>query len=690
MAGDPLRYFRVEARELLEQLGHGVMELEKGPPAAGLVPRLLRHAHTLKGAARVVRQVRIADEAHALEELLGPRRDDPAPVPRPLVDTLLARLDAISGLVGAMEKPVEPPSSSPGAAPVPLDEALRVVRADLTDVDALVDDLAEAGAELALLRRAVASAERLPHLADLLAENLSRPRSAGPAPARRLRERIGPLAEELRELALGLSRSLSSSVDRLERDLDQAREGAERLRLVPTRAIFAAVERVVRDTARSLEKHAGLETGGGDVRLEGFVLGLVRDALVQLVRNAVAHGLESPAERQKAGKSPEGRVRVEIERSGNRIRVRCADDGRGLDLAAVRIAAEKSGRFPSGLSGNRGTADASADVLVGMLLKGGLTTARTLTQASGRGIGLDIVRDAMERLGGEVRVESHPGRGTTVELLVPVSRSALRVLEVEAAGMLVALPLESVRGTLRLASAAVTRTAAGEGVVHDGRLLPFVSLAAALGFPPQGRAAVASAVLVASGEETAVVGVDRLRGTADAVLRPLPGLATGSPLLAGATLDREGNPRLVLDPDGLVRAAVRPLGTPVSAPDPKRPRLLVIDDSLTTRILEQSILETAGYEVDLALSAEEGIEMARLRPYGLFLVDVEMPGMDGFEFVRTTRAEPALREVPAILVTSRDSPEDRQRGRDAGAAGYTVKGEFDQTEFLDDVRRLVR
>lgn len=690
MTADPLRYFRVEARELLEQLGHGVMELEKGPPPAGLVPRLLRHAHTLKGAARVVRQAPIADEAHALEELLGPRREDPSPVSRSLVDTLLSRLDVLAGLVGALERPAEEAPSAPAGAAGPLEEAVRVVRADVADVEAVVDDLGEAGAGLALLRRAVASAERLPHLADLLAENLSRRGPAGTSPARRARERIGPLAEELRDLALGLSRSLSTSLDRLERDLDQARDGAERLRLVPAREIFPTVERVVRDAARSLDRHAGLETRGGDVRLEGFVLGLVRDAIVQLVRNSVAHGLEPPAERERAGKPPEGRVRVEIERRGSRIRVLCADDGKGLDLGAVRKAAERSGRLSPNQTGSSGAAEVRAEDLVALLLKGGLSTATTVTQVSGRGVGLDVVRDAMARLGGEVRVESRPGRGTTVEMLVPVSRSALRVLEVESSGMVVALPLESVKGTLRLASGDVTLTAAGEGVVHGGKVLPFVPLSVALGFPARSRAAAASAVLVASGETTAVVGVERLRGTAGAVLRPLPALAAASPLLAGATLDREGNPRLVLDPEGLVRAASGPLGAPAPFVEAKPPRLLVVDDSLTTRILEQSILETAGYEVDLAMSAEEGLELARRNPYGLFLVDVEMPGMDGFEFVRSTRADPALREVPAILVTSRDTPEDRRRGLEAGAAGYTVKGEFDQTEFLEDVRRLVR
>jgi two-component system chemotaxis sensor kinase CheA len=184
------------------------------------------------------------------------------------------------------------------------------------------------------------------------------------------------------------------------------------------------------------------------------------------------------------------------------------------------------------------------------------------------------------------------------------------------------------------------------------------------------------------------VGVDRLLGTARIVVRPLPELAPASPIVAGASLDAGGNPQLVLDPDGLV-AAAQGEGAAEAEPIPVRHPVLVVDDSLTTRMLEQSILESAGYEVDVAASAEEALEIARRKRYALFLVDVEMPGMDGFAFVERIRSDPALLDIPAILVTSRAGEEDRQRGRDAGARGYIVKSEFDQAELLTMIRPLI-
>jgi two-component system chemotaxis sensor kinase CheA len=230
-------------------------------------------------------------------------------------------------------------------------------------------------------------------------------------------------------------------------------------------------------------------------------------------------------------------------------------------------------------------------------------------------------------------------------------------------------------------------------LAHEGRAVPFLPLARALyageAIPDTGGPGVA--VVVAADDETVAVGVDRLLGTSTLVVRPLPELAPAAPVIGGVSTDLDGNPRLVLDVHGLVAETIGTLGTggnrPVEAP-PKLP-ILVVDDSLTTRMLERSILESAGYEVDLAASGEEGLEKARLRPYALFLTDIDMPGIDGFMFVEQTRADPDQAGIPAILVSSRDSAEDRQRGAAVGASAYVVKGEFNQEDLLAHIRRLV-
>jgi two-component system chemotaxis sensor kinase CheA len=372
---------------------------------------------------------------------------------------------------------------------------------------------------------------------------------------------------------------------------------------------------------------------------------------------------------------------LHVARRGRRVLFRCEDDGRGIDLEAVRAAARRKG-VPAAETENL-----DAQGLARLLLRGGLSTSASLTEVSGRGIGMDIVREALDRLSGEVAIRSEPGRGTTFELTVPLSLAAIDTLVVESAGMSVTLPLDCVRHTQRVTAETISRTSQGDSIVYDDRVIPFMPLARMLGRPAGHAAAEMSAVVVSGGSRMAAIGVDRLLGTANIVLRSLPELAPANAIVAGASLDSEGNPQLVLDADGLVQEALQGLARTAGEDVPEKP-ILVIDDSLTTRMLQQSILESAGYVVDLAVSAEEALERARQRKYLLFLVDVEMPGMDGFTFIERIRADAGLRDIPAILVTSLASPADIQRGHEVGAQGYMIKSEFDQSQLLALIKRV--
>jgi two-component system, chemotaxis family, sensor kinase CheA len=681
MAPDPYRYFRLEARELLDQLAKCVLELEKA--GSGDVSRLLRLAHTLKGAARVVKQVEIADLAHAVEDALVPHRDGTVPLPRARIDELLAALDGMNDRLARLPAP---DGAAPARAAAGPDEPLRSVRAEVGEVDALIEGLGEAGVELASLRRSLASATRAGELSALLVDQLASPRfaaaTAGPARRGSLSS-AKALAGEINGLVASLQRNAANATERLDRELRQLRESAERLRLVPAATIFNSLERTARDVAHGLGKRVTFEAFGGEVRLDGHVLAAVQDALVQVVRNAVAHGIETERERQAAGKDAAGRVTLVVSRRRHRVTFACADDGRGVDLDAVRAIAAARG------DGDSGDGADEAE-LMRLLLRGGITTSRAATEMSGRGVGLDVLRDVAERLGGDVAATTRTGAGTRIELSVPVSLASVEALVVEAGGELAAIPLDAVRRTRRIAPAELARSAAGIEVVHEERVIPYAPLArAAFGAGPDDVPAHAvTGVVVASGDAAVALGVDRLCGVETITLRPLPALAPAEPIVSGVHLDAEGNPRVVLDPERLAGVAWQPRAQGDASRE-RRP-ILVIDDSLTTRMLEQSILESAGYAVEVAASAEEGFDLARRNDYALYLVDVEMPGMDGFTFVERTRADPVLRQVPAILVTSREAPEDRRRGLEAGARAYIVKNEFDQIEFLGLIAELVR
>jgi two-component system chemotaxis sensor kinase CheA len=327
---------------------------------------------------------------------------------------------------------------------------------------------------------------------------------------------------------------------------------------------------------------------------------------------------------------------------------------------------------------------------IDLLMRGGVSTKKEVTEISGRGVGMDVLRAMTGRLKGTVAVRSTFGSGTEVEISVPLSLTAMPALVIEAGGLSVSLPLDSVRRSLRLARAEIGRSPEGETLIYEEQVLPLLSLAEVLNSASTSRPSRAflTVVIVESRGRLAGIAVDRLVGRSDIVVRPLPAAAGNLPLVAGAAFDAEGDPQLVLDPEGLIEAA-RALRTQKPIAEARRQRhILVVDDSLTTRMLEQSILESAGYRVSLAVSAEDALELSQHTRYDLFVVDVEMPGISGFEFVARTRADAVLRETPAVLVSSLSSDADKRRGAEAGASAYIVKGEFDQGGFLRTVRGL--
>jgi two-component system chemotaxis sensor kinase CheA len=683
MAQDPYKYFRPEAREILDQFSQGVLDLEKGGSGMATVQRLLRLAHTLKGAARVVKQSEIANRAHAIEDTLSPLRESADKVGRDLIDTVLQHLDAINSQLVTLAPAVDPIVQNLGKPEV--NDIPRTIRTDVAEADAVLDGVAETHALMSGLRTAALRVEQATQLANLLLSQFvptstdEHDRRSGTRSNQRFR-----IAEELCRKISGIGRNLGSVVDQMDRELRQLREAAERLRLVPATSLFTALERIARDTAHALSKQVAFKGTGGDIRLDVHVLETIQGALVQIIRNAVAHGIESEAERARAGKSPVGSVSVAVVRRGRRIVFSCSDDGCGVDLDAVRrIAAQR------GLAGSTAK-ELGPDELVRMLLRGGISTSKTVTEVSGRGIGLDVVRESVERLGGEVGFQSVAGAGTTFELVIPSSLASMDALVVEAGGpgCTMAIPLDAVRATRRIASSEMSFAAPGASVLHDQKAIAFVPLATALDGTPCSVGRNWAAVVVDGADGVAAIGVERLLGTAKIVVRPLPQHMTANPIVVAASLDANGNPQLVLDPDSLVAAARRGCAGELDANVPKRP-VLVVDDSLTTRMLEQSILESAGYDVDVAVSGEEALERVREKHYALMLVDVEMPGMDGFTFIERIRSDPTSRDIPAILVTSLAGPEHRQHGHDVGAQGFIVKSEFDQAELLSMIKPMM-
>ncbi|HWZ42131.1 MAG TPA: response regulator [Candidatus Saccharimonadales bacterium] len=681
---DRYKYFRIESRELLEGLSQGMLELEKGSPGKDLIGRILRLAHTLKGAARVVQQPEIADLSHAIEDIFAPYRDQMDAVSPEQVNQALGMLDTIAARVASLDLPAT--AATGESPPQMVEEFFETVRVEIAETDKLLDGISEAAVQLTALRREAGFIERTRQLAGSLRECLAlREGAGGNATGWMAAVKARTLAEELCSHLEHLERNVTARSNQVAAEFAQVRDAANRLRLLPAKTVFASLERAARDAARTLRKEVLFESFGGEIRLDTHVLAALRDALLHVVRNAVAHGTETPAQRTATGKPAQGRIELRVERRSQRVAFICRDDGRGIDVEAVRRVAVRRN-----LTSVSDAASLKMEEVVRIIMKGGVSTAERVDEVSGRGIGLDVVRETAVRLKGEVTIRSEPGRGTLVEICVPVMLSSLAALEVDAAGAIVAVPLDAVREIKLVADREIACSATKESMVYNGKVIPFLNLAAVLRreLVVDRKRHFWTAVVLEASNGTAAIGVERLIGVSNIIVKPLPALAVAEPVVLGASLDVEGNPQLVLDPKELIAAAGKEIARANNPSSAQRSVILVVDDSLTTRMLEQNILESAGYEVDLATSGEEGLAKARQRQYNLFLVDVEMPGIDGFEFVSRTQSDAVLRTVPSVLVTSRDAPEDRRRGEQMGARGYIVKGEFDQGHLLRKICEL--
>ncbi|HEX5581530.1 MAG TPA: hybrid sensor histidine kinase/response regulator [Gemmatimonadaceae bacterium] len=569
---------------------------------------------------------------------------------------------------------------------------------------AKLDDLLNVAGELAVaVARAGTRPEALQQVVEEVEAWVTRWQRAAP----RLRQSLGgvdtPAGRQTRELldeldgamrrigvelgrAVNLVRSDAQALARASDDLD---EGVYRLRTRPFSEAAEALPRAVRDVAAASGKEVELRVTGGEIEADRAVLDTVRDALLHLVRNAVDHGIEPPDVRERAGKPRRGVVQVGASVEGGLLRVTVSDDGRGLDVAAVR-----EGLVQRGLP-----VPADDREVARTLFEGGFSTRREATAFSGRGVGLDVVRAAAERVRGSVDVQWTAGRGTTFVLETPLTLATLQALVVRVGEVRLAIPTLAVARLLRVRPDEL-RVAGGRQLLPlpEGPV-PVVSLATLLG-PPLAASATGDArrpiVLLEGGERRLGVIVDELLEQTELVIRPVERRGAGPlPHVAGAALLADGVVAIVLNAAallslGLGRRGEAGAAAPAIAPTERGPAcILVVDDSITTRTLEQSVLEAAGYEVVTAVDGQDGWRLLQERGADLVITDVEMPRMDGFALCETIRASRRFAQLPVVLVTSLESPEHRARGLEAGADAYVVKSDFDQEALLATVHDLL-
>ncbi len=483
-----------------------------------------------------------------------------------------------------------------------------------------------------------------------------------------------------------LDRMLAQDNLRISMIADSLQDSTRRVRLVPFDLHASAFQRTVRDVARQENKEVLLQISGAALELDKRVLESIKDPLIHLLRNAVDHGIESPDERERRGKPREGTIVMAISQRGGEMLLIVADDGAGIDVARVRRSAKGI------LSTSEVDAMPDSDALLLIMLPG-LSTSEKVTTISGRGIGLDIVRENIEALQGRITIESTPGQGTTFRLMLPTSLSTMRCMLIRIGAETYAIPTTAIEGIVR-ADDAKRFTSGGRSMMTvDGRSIGLVALADVIERPGDERPDYA--MILASADRRMAFLLDDLITESEMVVKSLNPELAQTRHVAGATLLGTGEVVIILNVSDLIktaqgailhrpeRVALRPAEVAATY------RILVVDDSLTTRTLEKNILEAAGYDVFTATNGLEALDLLATTTCDLIVSDVEMPYLDGLEMTRRIRHNDRLSGLPVILVTSLEAPEQRERGLQVGANRYIVKGGFDQPELLETIRQLL-
>lgn len=695
MATDPLliglmQGFVGESTTLAQKATRHLLHLEKADPndaaTANSWEEVNRALHTLKGSAGTLGLDDLSSLAHAMEDLLAPHRVRAGALPPEVIDALLSGLDGFlsrlraeaegktaedtSALIAELLRraasagpdATSTPSGTPDAAPAPAAPQAGPSAAPKT---APAESEFQEGSWRVDARQVLALLTEIDRLREVRLRLDERQREVDRCIAALSKSGGASDLSDTRAALNSVSRALGTDGSEAAAIVETLEDGVKAICTLPIRIVLDPLERTVRDLSRSLGKEARLSVIGGEVSLDRRLLEELRGPLMHLIRNAVDHGLEKPAKREARGKHREGALVVRVEQQGNMVFVEVSDDGEGIDIQRIREVA-----LQRGVVSAEALAALDTHGVQQLIFRPGFSTRDEVTETSGRGVGLDVVRAGVLALRGNVEVQSVPGQGTRFTLSLPSEMGSSPVLVVRCGEHHFGIPTAAIESAV-VTRAELLRTSRSAGrIEHREQLIPLVNLGALLGirhdeWPPVDRPAL---VVQARGSRQCLW-VDEIVGDLELVIRPLPAELRHLSAYQGASTLARGDLLPILRPDWLVGQER------VVSDAPAARRVLVVDDSLTARALHRAMLEAGGYSVHAVGRAVHALDLLRAGGYDAIVCDIGMEGMDGIEFTRRVRAEQKLRSVPVVLVSGRDSPDDQMQGLKAGADAFLGKSD---------------
>lgn len=731
-----------EAGEHLKKISDGLVILEKKPDDQETMNLIFRSAHTIKGSGRMLGLSKISDVAHKLEDILENVKKGELKPAQAQFNLLFSAVDAISGalpavrqsqsdagfdhepvvksLVGvlkggeapqdiAVAKQAEPgqPAAAPVAAqpepstlpyqdePPPAgqkgaakaDETLRISASKLDETIKIMGEI-------------ISSQSRLREHGNTLESILKSLRRTIEA----LPENIGTNGQEQKaydETKAGLAASLNGIRQfwgEYKNDIayqsiltDQLIERGSRLRMLPISTILDTFPRYARDIAVSCDKAIELRITGGETELDKKIIENIGDPLMHMIRNCIDHGIEPAGQRKKSGKPETGNITIAAGYEGGSVFVHISDDGGGIPLDKVRQKAIDKRLYSAEALDQMPESD-----VINLIFKPGFSTNTFITDISGRGVGMDVVRqNVVEKLKGSISVTTKAGQGTDFHITLPLTLAMMRVFLVSLGDMVFGIVISSIEEVMKLRKTDVIAVVDKKAIRLREQLVPLVELSSLVGLPGRNTGSADDlnvVVLISSGEKLAVA-VDSMINEEDMEIKPLPSHLRQVPLVSGVAMTGKNEIALVLNTPRLFAASKNVNETAFTAATgaagAREINILVVDDSVNTREIEKSILESYGYKVNVAADGMEAFEKAQSFNYDLVVTDVEMPILDGFSLTEKLRKDNNYKHTPIIIVSSRDREEDKRKGVQAGANAYIVKGSFDQSNLLDTVQTLL-
>jgi two-component system chemotaxis sensor kinase CheA len=731
-----LATFQIEHRDHVEQIRALLTTISgnAGQLAGADLEEAFRRAHSLKGAARAVDLNAVEGLAHRLETLFSRVRQGvlllDGNVAAVIQQALDASEDCVTGLGEKRPSPGLEPAfqaiervlgmqteaiAAPEMAPVAAFEPLETVRITARNFDGLLrsaaglltgsqrqnevtDQLNGISKQLAAMEKETESVRRA------AAATLRQVGAAGEIP--RLSSFLQSMEKQVRSLCrqAGTVRRLQQRSTWTMRHLArQLQQDVWQARMLPAESLLEGYRKMVRDLARDEAKEIEFRATSTGVHADRRVLDALKDPVSHLLRNTISHGIEAPPERAAKGKPPVGLVTLRIEAEGGRLTITVEDDGRGVDLGRVAEVAVRQGILAEAEAARR-----SPQELSRILFRPGFSTSRSVTKLSGRGMGLSVVHEAVRRLQGDVDLRPADGGGTSIRISVPLSMSTHKLLLVSCGSRPFAVPMHAIERLYRTKLSSVETVEGKPVIVLDGQPVPLFSLLHLLSMKEApvasqsatsrtaatGRTDALQVMILRSGGKRAAVTVDSFLREIDAIILDTGPASALDGKVSGGILLEDGSIAFVLNIMELMETPVhREIGSLLPPPEPARKRtnisILVVDDSLTTRTLEKSILEAHGYRVRVAVDGMDALEKLRTQKADLVIADIQMPRLDGFGLLQALKQDPGLAHIPVIMVTSIERPEDQERGLSLGAGAWIVKRKFDQAELLSAIRQIL-